>query len=260
MRINVRGADWHYTISGQGDSVLFLHGGLDSIANHSKLISCLAGDFQVVAVDRRGHGASTDNGEPFDFPLMAEEVMEFTRKIALPPFHLVGYSDGADIGFHMASDHPAAVRSLVAISGNYKGINGMSPKWLDMLASFSFAYVREHLPQVLEQYAAVNPAPDPEAYISKTKALWDQETVVSGEKLAAITARTLLVSGDRDIALPEQALEMYALIPDAALMILPRSGHGTFVDVAWGPMADAVLPIIKNFLVTGLAKRGARQS
>ncbi|MDR3074171.1 MAG: alpha/beta hydrolase [Deltaproteobacteria bacterium] len=248
MTIHVRGADWHYTLKGDGEPVLFLHGGLDAAVNHSRLTDGLAEHFRVVAVDRRGHGGSTDTDAPFDFSLMAEEVLEFTRKLALPPFHLVGYSDGANIGFHLASDHPEAVKSFVALSGNYKGLSGMSPKWLAMIPRLSPAYAREHMPQVMEQYAALNPAPDPESYILKTRDLWLQDTVVSVEKLAAIRAKTLLIAGDRDIVLPEQTLAMYALIPNAALMILPWCNHFIFPDFAWGLAAETALPVIRRLL------------
>ncbi len=45
--------------------------------------------------------------------------------------------------------------------------------------------------------------------------------------LATITARTLIVYGDRDPLYPiEMALEMYRAIPHAALRVVPGGGHG----------------------------------
>jgi pimeloyl-ACP methyl ester carboxylesterase len=60
--------------------------------------------------------------------------------------------------------------------------------------------------------------------------------------LATITARTLIVHGDRDPVYPiELALEMYRSIPSSALWVVPNGGHGrifgalawSFVDTAW---------------------------
>ena len=45
--------------------------------------------------------------------------------------------------------------------------------------------------------------------------------------LATITARTLIVHGDRDPLYPvELALEMYRSIPGSALWVVPNGGHG----------------------------------
>jgi pimeloyl-ACP methyl ester carboxylesterase len=45
--------------------------------------------------------------------------------------------------------------------------------------------------------------------------------------LATITARTLIVHGDRDPLYPvELALEMYRAIPASALWVVPNGGHG----------------------------------
>ena len=45
--------------------------------------------------------------------------------------------------------------------------------------------------------------------------------------LATITARTLIVHGDRDPLYPvELALEMYRAIPSSALWVVPNGGHG----------------------------------
>ncbi|MCC8194859.1 MAG: alpha/beta hydrolase [Deltaproteobacteria bacterium] len=248
MRMTIRGADWHYSIQGQGETVLFLHGGLDSSANYTRLLADLAGSFRVVAVDRRGHGRSTDTDAPYDYALMAEEVFAFTRNLALERFRILGYSDGANIGFHMASDRPDAVKALVAVSGNYRGLSGMSPQWLAMLPLLSEAYARDHMPKAVEQYLKRNPHPDFSAHLAKTKALWLEDVVVPEEKLSAIRSKTLIISGDRDIVLPEQAVAMHSLIPGASLMLLPDTGHAIFQDFAFRTPAEAAMPVIRQFL------------
>lgn len=248
MITTVRGAEWFYSVEGQGDTVLFLHGGLDASANYTRLIADLAGSFRVVAVDRRGHGRSTDTDAPYDYALMAEEVYEFTRALGIEKFHIAGYSDGANLGFHLASDHPEAVKSLVAISGNYTGYANMSPQWLTMLPSLSEDFAREHMAKAVEQYTALNPRPDFSTFIAKTRAIWTEEIVIAPEKLAAIRAATLLICGDRDIMLPEQAIAMRALIPNASLLMLPDTGHTIFQDFAYKTPAVAAVPIIKEFI------------
>jgi pimeloyl-ACP methyl ester carboxylesterase len=52
--------------------------------------------------------------------------------------------------------------------------------------------------------------------------------------LSRITARTLIVYGDRDPLYPvEIAVAMYRAIPRSALWVVPNSGHGpVFADAA----------------------------
>lgn len=254
MRTTVMGIDWFYTIQGQGEPVLFLHGGLDTCANYTMLLSELADSFRVIAVDRRGHGRTADTEMPFDYALMAEELAGFARALELSPCHVIGYSDGANIGMYMASRFPEEVKSLIAISGNYKGRSGMSEGWLEMIEALSVDFVREQMPQVLEQYVELNPTPAPEAYIAKTKSLWSGESVIGREELQTLRVPTLIVGGDRDVVLLEQLSEMKELIPGASLLVLPYCGHFVFQDFAWSPVAASAVQLFRDFLTTRFAE------
>ena len=250
MYITDSGINWFYTEEGQGEPVLFLHGGFDTCTNYTSLLAELAGGFRVIAVDRRGHGKTADTDAPFDYALMAEELVSFARKLGLPSFHVIGFSDGANIGLHMASRFPKMVKSLIAISGNYKGTSGMSEGCLQMFDALSVDFVQEHMPEILEQYSELNPHPTPEVFIAKTKKLWRQEIAISREILTAIQVPTLLAGGDRDMVLPEQFLEMKAMIPDASLLLLPYCGHFVFQDFAWSSTAASAVLLFKEFMST----------
>ena len=55
---------------------------------------------------------------------------------------------------------------------------------------------------------------------------------LSPEHLATISAKTLLVWGDRDDLFPvELALEMYRAIPNSALWVAPGQGHDPFPEI-----------------------------
>ena len=49
-------------------------------------------------------------------------------------------------------------------------------------------------------------------------------------RLPSLRVPTLITAGDRDECSPELAKEMHGLIPGSKLVILPKSGHMTFVD------------------------------
>ena len=59
---------------------------------------------------------------------------------------------------------------------------------------------------------------------------WDPEA------LRRIQAPTLVMIGDDDIIRPEHAVEMFRLIPNSRLTVLPRTEHHTIVErTEWVP-------------------------
>ena len=56
------------------------------------------------------------------------------------------------------------------------------------------------------------------------------KSVEYAERLKSVKAPTLITVGDHDECDPSLAREMHALIPGSKLVVLPESGHMTFVD------------------------------
>jgi pimeloyl-ACP methyl ester carboxylesterase len=66
-------------------------------------------------------------------------------------------------------------------------------------------------------------------------------------QLATITARTLLVHGDRDPLYPVRlALEMYEAIPRSWLWVVPNGGHGPVFGESAGPFAETALAFLRR--------------
>jgi pimeloyl-ACP methyl ester carboxylesterase len=65
------------------------------------------------------------------------------------------------------------------------------------------------------------------------------------DRLASITARTLLVSGDRDPLYPvELAVELFRGIPRASLWVVPGGGHGPIFLAEREPFVRVALPFL----------------
>ncbi len=72
------------------------------------------------------------------------------------------------------------------------------------------------------------------------------------EDLQSIKAPSLIIIGDKDVVSPEHAVEMYRLIPDCRLAIIP-GGHGRYIGeitTLGGDDKDPVfsVPLIMEFL------------
>jgi proline iminopeptidase len=103
-----------------------------------------------------------------------------------------------------------------------------------------------------------DPSYDPQA--SNTGTAWDVyremwgshgEYVVDGnlveveylDKLSQIKVPTLIIVGDHDESDPKMSKEMHEKIAGSQLVILPKSGHMTFVD-----QPDKFLDAVRTFV------------
>jgi pimeloyl-ACP methyl ester carboxylesterase len=76
----------------------------------------LARDYQVIALDCRGHGMSDKPHQPEKYGReMSEDIARLLRHLQIPAAHIVGYSMGARIAGRFVVDHPEQV--LCAVLG-----------------------------------------------------------------------------------------------------------------------------------------------
>jgi pimeloyl-ACP methyl ester carboxylesterase len=67
----------------------------------------------------------------------------------------------------------------------------------------------------------------------------------TNERLGRITARTLVVAGDRDPLYPvELAVELYRGVPDASLYVVPGGGHGPIFGPERARFTDRALTFL----------------
>src|ERR1700761_1435419 len=69
----VRGIKMYTETYGQGKPLLLLHGNGGSISAFAKNIPYFAEKYQVIAVDSRAHGKSTDTRDSLSFEMMADD-------------------------------------------------------------------------------------------------------------------------------------------------------------------------------------------
>jgi pimeloyl-ACP methyl ester carboxylesterase len=100
----------HYTVEGEGEPVVLLHGfavNADINWRLPGITQALAKEFRVIAMDLRGHGLS---GKPHDTRLygmeMVDDVLRLLDHLNIDKAHVVGYSLGGMITLKLAATHP----------------------------------------------------------------------------------------------------------------------------------------------------------
>ncbi len=223
--VTVGAAELHVEERGSGEPLLLLHGmtGTGPDWRHVFDLDALASRFRVITPDARGHGRSTNPGDDFSFARCGRDVIAILDAMGIERVRAVGVSLGAKTLLHVATLAPDRVDAMILVSA--------APRFPEATrALFREAAAADHSPEEWERMRKAHVHGD-----AQIAALWalprrfaDDATDMSftRERLAAIRARTLVVSGDRDPFYPvELALELYRGIPGASLWVVPGGMH-----------------------------------
>ncbi|MGQ0635699.1 MAG: alpha/beta fold hydrolase [Planctomycetaceae bacterium] len=108
--LDAQGVKIRYSVQGRGEPVVLLHGWLSSALINWELpgtSALLARNYQVIALDVRGHGQSD---KPLDEnaygPELVEDVVRLLDHLNLQKAHIVGYSMGGIIAGNFIARHP----------------------------------------------------------------------------------------------------------------------------------------------------------
>jgi pimeloyl-ACP methyl ester carboxylesterase len=226
--LTVGDAAIYYEVHGSGPSVVLLHGGLfGSIEEFSRLIPELARTRQVIAIEARGHGRSELGSARLSYSRHAEDVAAIIRATGGGQADVVGFSDGAITGYHLAAGWPSLVRRLVAVGGPL-GLYGYSAAGRSELAAYDSASDLEaRAPAFVAARRRV--MPDPAVwprFVEELAAMWHENDYIRQAAVRSISCPVLLLAGDRDEYLrAEHLLEIHRLLPQSELAVVPGTGH-----------------------------------
>src|SRR6056297_382561 len=84
-----------FKVIGEGEPLLLLMGLGGTMENWPQtIIDMLSYEYQVILMDNRGMGYSTDTDQPFTYEMLSEDVIAFMDAIHLEKAHMLGYSMG----------------------------------------------------------------------------------------------------------------------------------------------------------------------
>ena len=117
------GTELHYVTAGSdGSAILLVHGFPESWWTFHKLISPLAAEHRVIAVDLPGFGDSAAvPGEDYSSSRAAARLALLIEELDLGPVHLTGQDISGPTTFRLAAVRPELVRSFVAIETGLPG-------------------------------------------------------------------------------------------------------------------------------------------
>lgn len=211
-----------YTIYGptNGAPVLFVHGGIANSNYWGLQVQQLQDTYKCILMDSRAQGRSPSSSTNINIDLMASDVVSLLDYLGFAKVHLVGWSDGANIGINLAMNHPDRLYSLFAFGANYKPNDGNAGPIPPLFDAF--------IKRARVEYEVFNPDKQFDILLNDILTMWrtyPNWTKVDFDKIPSYLP-VWIVGADHEEAIPrEQTDTMASWIPQAGELILPRTSH-----------------------------------
>ena len=254
--VQANGIKYYYEITGSGEPLLLLHGGLGSTDMFKPILPAFSKHRQVIAIDLQGHGRTALGTRKFDLPDMGDDIAAVLKELGYQNVDVLGYSFGGGVAFRLAVQHPTVVRRLALVSAGFAD-SGFYPEMREQQVQVSAAsaeYMKET--PMFKSYVAVAPKPDDFPRLLQAIGDFMREHYDYSADVKKLTMPTMLIFGDSDMYRPEHVVEFYKLLGgglrDAGwkretmsknrLAIIPDQTH---YDIFFSPkLVDAALPFL----------------
>jgi pimeloyl-ACP methyl ester carboxylesterase len=217
--------------------LLLVHGNGSSVGEMRAQIDHFRKRYQVIAMDSRDHGKSTDSLDKLTYEKMTGDLAALLDHLNVGPAYVIGWSDGGIEALLLGMKYPAKVKKIAAMAANIYP-SGLHPETLKFIRS-----------SMDEGPAAARNTPQAKREL-KVLQMMLGEPQIKPTSLETIQAPTLVLAGDHDAITDEHTLEIYHHLPNGQLCIFPNATHMI-------PYDDAALfnSTIERFFQTPFVKR-----
>lgn len=219
-QVEHEGAKIWYAAFGEGPPVILLHGGLGHSGNWGFQVPALVkGEYQVVAIDSRGHGCSTRDERPYKYELMASDVLAVMDALHLKKAAVVGWSDGACVALILGMKAAERVTGVFFFGCNMdpSGTKEFEPS----------PVIERCFGRHAKDYAELLATPDQfDAFVKAVGVMMKTEPNYSAADLARTRVPVAIVqSEDDEFIKDEHATYLARSIPASELITLPGVSH-----------------------------------
>lgn len=246
---SVNGISMYYEIYGSGSPLVLIHGGGSTIqTSFGRVIPELAKKHHVIAVELQAHGRTNDRNADLTFEQDADDVATLLHNIGIEKADFFGFSNGGTTAVQIAIRHPQIVNKIILGSALTKR-SGMPAGFWEFMNHASIEQMPEQLKTAYREAAAD---------ANGLQIMHDRDVKrmvnfkdIPDSLISTIQSPALVITGDKDVILPEHALQLSRLLPKARLAIIPGA-HGEYIGeittVKPGSKEYPALHLIEEFL------------
>ncbi|RNA62687.1 alpha/beta hydrolase [Chryseobacterium nematophagum] len=246
------GIQMYYEIYGSGKPLVLIHGGGSSfLFDFKEVIERLEDQFQLIGIDLQNHGRSEHRDIPETFEQDAHDVIAVLKELDIHKASFWGFSNGGNTVMQITHLYPDVVDKLIVASSFFKR-TGMIDGFFESMQDATL----ESMPEALKiNFLNLNPdfsmlenLFDKDSKRMQTFEDWDESI------LKSIKSPTLFIAGDKDVMKPEHVVEMWRLVEDSHLLIVPAT-HGSYMmsdldGTIDEDLIDSTVNEVKKFLNT----------
>jgi pimeloyl-ACP methyl ester carboxylesterase len=230
--LTVNGADTAVLTAGEGEPLVFFHGG--GVVEGFDCFLPLAERFRFIAPYHPGFGSSADDPSVASMQDWVRRSVELLDLLGLETVVLAGHSLGAWLAARFAIDHPERVRRLVVASAAGLDVPNHPIANLGAIPPEQVYTLLTNDPSIFDGLVQL---PLDDAFLAaRAREGRSLGQVVPGpfdpilvERLGSVRVPTLILWGDDDRIVPvEHAPFWEAALPDARLRIFSGRGHLLF--------------------------------
>ena len=221
---DVNGVKLYYEIYGSGEPLVILQGTTSSIARMSLYYPELIKKYQVILVDNRGIGNSTDTDQPFTYETMASDINQLLEQLHIDSALVWGCQDGS-LGLHLAKNYPKKVKKLLTFGLRIqKDSSAIPPSTLTMMEK------------------RMNEIQDPLGKKILALEIRRNYPNIPFSELSSIKVPVLVIGADKGSVVKEHTLKISRSLPKGQFCYLPGLPNEILFN-----KSDLFLIIMRNF-------------
>jgi pimeloyl-ACP methyl ester carboxylesterase len=248
--LDIDGTPIYYEDTGPGstgETLVFSHGLLWGTELFAPQVAAFRDRYRCIAWDHRGQGKSgADHRHTIDMELVWQDATRLLDQLVGGPVHFAGLSMGGFAAMRMAARRPDLVRSLILIETSSDPEPTENIGRYRMLASVTKLLgpkiIKNKVAPIMLGKTILNDATrraELATFVDLMARRRDIWRAVNGvidragihSELSRITAPTVVIVGDEDVATPKLKAERIAgAIAGAKLVVIPRAGHSSTVE------------------------------
>jgi pimeloyl-ACP methyl ester carboxylesterase len=247
--LECNGAKISYESTGDGpETIVFAHGLLWSGDMFAAQVAEFSKRYRCVTFDFRGQGKTPVTPGGYGMDDLTNDAVALIETLGVGPVHFAGLSMGGFVAMRLGARRPDLVRSLILLEtsagpeppekiGSYKQLAFVG-RWL------GFGVVASQVMPIMFGKTFVNdPARKTERDYWRARLIANDRIGVQRalggvierasieDELGKITAPTLVIVGDEDVAtVPAKAERIRDGIAGAKLVVIPKAGHSSTIE------------------------------
>ena len=243
--IKIKEKDIHYKSEGRGNTLVLLHGFLESLAIWEEFSKELASEFQIISIDLPGHGKSECIDSVHSMELMADAVKAVLDFQQVEKCVMIGHSMGGYVtlafaskysemlkGFGLFHSHPLEdteegkqnrMRMIEIVKKDHIGFsNRFIP---ELFAQENVECFQESIKQLQQEASKMTK----ESIIAALEGMKIRKNYLDILRNSSIPFLAIL--GKQDFRIPYEKMLPYFSLPDKAFIsIIEHVGHMGFIE------------------------------